>query len=79
VNLSDVRQLSEGSRVTKGNVGDPVVGEGRHGRDGRGFLSTAEATGGDEHASELAVQFSLLPELAGRIPKGLQGGGSNIV
>lgn len=76
MDLSDVRQLSEGSRVTKGNVGDPVVGEGRHGRDGRGFLSTAEATGGDEHASELAVQFSLLPEVAGRVPKGLQGGGA---
>ena len=72
MDLCDVRQLSEGSCVAKGNEGDAVVGKGRHGCDGGGFLPTAETTGGDEHASELAVQFALLPERAGRIPKGLQ-------
>ena len=72
MDLSDVRQLREGFCVAEGNVGDPVVGEGGHGRYGGGFLSTAETTGGDEHATKLAVEFTLLPELAGRIPKRLQ-------
>ena len=72
MDLRDVRQLSEGFCVAEGNVGDPVVGKGGHGRYGGGFLSTAETTGGDKHATELAVQFTLLPELAGPIPKRLQ-------
>lgn len=41
-----------------------MVGEGRLGRQGGGFLSTAETTSGDEYAGELAVQFALLPEEA---------------
>ena len=78
MDLSDVRQLSEGSCVAKGNEGDAVVGEGGQGRYSGGFLSTAETTSGDEHASELAVQFALLPEVAGRIPKGLQKGSDTV-
>ena len=49
-----------------------MVGKGGHGRNSGGFLSTAETTSRDEHASELAVQFALLPEVTGRIPKRLQ-------
>ena len=72
MDFSHVRQLSEGSCVAKGNEGDAVVGKGGHGRNSGGFLSTAETTSRDEHASELAVQFALLPEVTGRIPKRLQ-------
>jgi hypothetical protein len=50
-----------------------MVDEGGHDRKTGGFLSTALTTSGDEHAGILAVQFTLLPELAGRIPKRLQG------
>jgi len=64
VDLREIRQLGKGSCVSKGNEGDAVVGEGRLGRQGSGFLSTAETTSGDEYAGELAVQFALLPEEA---------------
>jgi hypothetical protein len=71
VDLSEVRQLREGFCVSEGDEGDPVVGEGGHRRNSGGFLSTTVTTGGDEHASKLAVQFTLLPEMAGRVPKRL--------
>jgi hypothetical protein len=64
VDLGEIRQLSKGGCVSKGNEGDAVVGEGRLGRQGGRFLSTTETTSGDEHAGELAVQFALLPEVA---------------
>ena len=41
VDLSHVRQLSEGFCVTKGNEGDAVMGKGGHGRNSGGFLPTA--------------------------------------
>lgn len=72
MDLTDIRQLGKGMCIAKGNEADAVVGEGRHGRYSGGFLPTAETTGGDEHASKLAIQFSLLPEVASSIPKGLQ-------
>jgi hypothetical protein len=72
VNLREVRQLAKGSCVPKGNEADAVVDEGRLGRQSRGFLSTAETTSADEQAGVLAVQRSLLPELACRIPEGLR-------
>ncbi len=72
MDLTDIRQLPKGSCIAKGNEADAVVGEGRHGRYSGGFLATAETTSGDEYPSKLAMQFSLLPELASSIPKGLQ-------
>jgi hypothetical protein len=72
MDLTDIRQLTEGMCIAKGNEADAVVGEGRHARDSGGFLATAETTSGDEHASKLALQFTLLPEMASSIPKGLQ-------
>jgi hypothetical protein len=65
VDLSEIGQLGKSSCVAEGDIGDAVVNEGRLDRQGRGFLSTTETTSGDEHAGEFAVQFALLPEVAG--------------
>ena len=71
MDLREIRQLGKRGCVSEGNKGDAVVSEGRLGRQSGGFLSTTETASGNEHASELAVQFSLLPEVAGSIPEGL--------
>jgi len=71
VDFIEVRQLAEGRSIAQGDEGDTVVSEGREACNGRGLLATTVATGGDEHATELALQLALLPQLAGAIPEGL--------
>ena len=73
-----IRQLAEGRGIAQGDVGDAVVSEGREGCNSRGLLATTMATSGDEHASVLAEQLSLCPQLAGAIPEGLHDGLSRI-
>lgn len=43
------------------------MSEGREDRNNGQFLPTTKAAGGDEHASKLAIQLALLPEVAGTI------------
>jgi hypothetical protein len=77
VDFSEVRDLSEGSRVAKGNKVDAVMSKGREACNDSCLLATTGATGRDKHASGLAVQLALLPELAGGIPESLQKAGSS--
>jgi hypothetical protein len=72
VDFREVRQLSKGSRITKGNKVDAMMSEGREARNGSGLLATTGATGRDKHASGLAVQLALLPKRAGAVPEGLE-------
>lgn len=74
VNFSEIRQLAKGSSIPQGDKRDAVVSKGRLRCKSRGLLSTTMAGSGDEHSSVLAVQFALLPQLAGTIEEGLQEG-----
>lgn len=65
--LSDVCQLRKGSSIAEWDEGDTVMSEGREDRNNGQFLPTTKAAGGDEHASKLAIQLALLPEVAGTI------------
>lgn len=69
MDFREIRQLAEGRGIAQGDEGDAVVSEGREACNSRGLLATAMATSGDEHASVLALQLALLPQLAGGIPK----------
>jgi hypothetical protein len=71
VDFREIRQLAEGRGIAQGDEGDAVVSEGREGCNSRGLLATTMATSGDKQASVLALQFALLPQLAGAIPEGL--------
>ena len=72
MDFREVRQLSKGTRIAEGNKVDAMMSEGREACNGSCLLSTTGATSRDKHASGLAVQLALLPELAGGIPEGLQ-------
>lgn len=72
MDFREIRQLAEGTCIPKGDKGDAVVSKGREGRESSRLLATTGATCGDKDACELAVQLALLPELASRIPEGLQ-------
>lgn len=71
VNLAQAGHLGKGLGVTEGHVDDAVMGEGRHGGEGGGFLSTTEGTGGDEESGQLAVETTRGPLLASLVPEGL--------
>lgn len=53
---SKVGELLESSGVTERNVDETVVGEGAHGSDGSGFLTSSETRGGNEDTSVLASE-----------------------
>ena len=72
MDFTEVSQLPKGVRIAKGNKVDAVMSEGREASNDGCFLPTTDATGRDEHASGLAMQLSLLPEMASGIPEGLQ-------
>ena len=74
MDFREIRQLAEGRGIAQGDEGDAVVSEGRQACNSRGLLTTTMATSGDEHASVLALQLALLPQLAGGIPECLQDG-----
>jgi hypothetical protein len=58
--------------VAHRDVDDAVVGKGRERIHGSRLLSTTRARGGDEHAGVLAREAAGRPELAGRVPEGLE-------
>ena len=71
MDLGEVGELLEGLCVPEWYVDDAVVGQGTHGSQGGALLSSTKASSRDKQASVLAVERTLLPELAGRVPKGL--------
>jgi hypothetical protein len=64
--------LTESSLVTKRNVDEAVVRQGRHASDSSALLSATQGTGGNEHSSVLAPEASLSPLLASLVPEGLE-------
>lgn len=75
MNLGEVRQLSKGRGIAKGNIDEAVVGEGGEGGNNGSLLATTGTGSGDENTSWLAVQLACVPELAGAVPEGLQTDG----
>ncbi len=71
MDLGQVRQLSEGSRVAQGHEQQTVVGQGTQGRDGSSLLATTEGSSGDEKASMLAGVATAGPDATGLVPEGL--------
>lgn len=71
VDLSQVRELSEGGLVAQRDVEEAVVSEGAHGSNGGRLLATTEGTGGDEQTGVLAPEATSSPDTAGAVPEGL--------
>lgn len=71
VNLIEVGQEAEGILVAQRNVNETVVGEGAHGGQSSGLLTTTGGTGGDEETGVLAIVATGGPDGAGLVPEGL--------
>ena len=69
MNLSQVRDLSEGLGVTEGNVADAMVSEGGDAVDDGGFLSSSRSSSGDEDPSVLPVQSTSTPLTTSGVPE----------
>lgn len=64
-------ELSKGVLVTQGHVDDTVVGKSGNGVEGSHLLATAGGTSRDKETSVLAVEGTLGPETASRVPESL--------
>lgn len=73
--LGHVGELREGSLVSQGDIDEAVMGDGRHGREGRALLSTTLCAGRDEDSDVLAPVSASGPDAAGCVPEGLPLGG----
>lgn len=63
MDLSEISELLESSRVSERNVDETVVGESAHGGDGSGLLTSTKTGGRDEDTSVLAGERTALPLL----------------
>lgn len=71
VNLSHVAHLVERLGVTEWDVNNAVVGEGAHGSNSGGLLTTSHGAGGNEDSGVLAPETASSPEAAGLVPESL--------
>lgn len=72
VDLAQVGHLGKRLGVAEGHELDAVVGEGRHGGEGRRLLAAAEGAGRDEEAGLFAPVAAAGPDAAGFVPESLQ-------
>jgi hypothetical protein len=64
--------LTESSLVSKRNVDESVMGQGRHAGNSRALLSSTKSTRANEHSGVLAPEASLGPLLSSLVPESLE-------